>query len=405
MDFSTSLLRDLDARGFIYQCTDPTCLDELFENCDNLTFYLGFDPTCKSLHVGHIPWIKLVNKLQAAGASPIIVAGGATGMIGDPTWKDSERVMLGRDSITENTKSILSKLKSLIKFDGCKKNKAVLFNNYDWLSHINYIDFIRDFGPLFSVNKMLAMDSVSARLERQQHLSFLEFNYMLLQAYDFWHLSESHGCSLQIGGADQWSNMLAGADLIKRKSGRQVSVMTLPLLTTSSGKKMGKTENGAVWLDSSITSHFDFWQYWRNVDDRDVVKLLKLFTNIDIAEINSASKLVGTEKINEWKVRLADEVTSFVHPDSNIEGIKSGASGRLNDGDYQTFKIERAMQIDEALVIVQLAESKSAARRLIDGNGVKVDGKCVIDCRYTICQDAVVSVGKKRYVKIEFIGK
>jgi tyrosyl-tRNA synthetase len=404
MDFSTPLLRDLDKRGFLYQSTDTSYLDNLFGGGSDVTFYIGFDPTCKSLHVGHMLWIKLVNKLHASGVKPIIVAGGATSMIGDPTWKDSERVMLCRDSISENTGLILNKLKSLISFDG-SENNAKLLNNYDWLSRINYIEFLRDFGPLFSVNKMLAMDSVSTRLERQQHLSFLEFNYMLLQAYDFWYLNDAYGCSLQIGGADQWSNMLAGADLIKRKSGRQASVLTTPLLTTSSGKKMGKTENGAIWLDSSLTSHFDFWQYWRNVDDRDVVKLLKLFTDVDVAELDSVSNLVGTEKINEWKVRLADEVTLFVHPDANLDGIKSGALGRLDDGDYKIFKIAEAMQIDEALVATQLAESKSAARRLIEGNGVKVDGKGVIDCRYTIAKDSVISVGKKRYAKIEFGGR
>jgi tyrosyl-tRNA synthetase len=397
--FSNQILRDIDRRGFLYQYTDAGALDKLFNERGSVKFYIGVDPTCKSLHVGHMLWIKLVNKLQLAGASPIIIVGGGTGRIGDPTWKDSERVMLGEDSIRENIESILKGIRPLIKFDGCD-NFACLLNNDDWLSSINYMNFLRDFGPLFSVNKMLAMDSVSSRLERQQHLSFLEFNYMLLQAYDFLHLNVEYGCELQIGGADQWSNMLAGADLIKKRTGAQVSVATTPLLTTSSGKKMGKTERGAVWLDPLLTSPFDFWQYWRNIDDKDVAKLLKLFTEIEPEEAESVSEIVGTERINDWKIRLADEVTLFVHPDANLDGIKSGASGNLSEGEYNIHEIDGPMQVDEVMVLAGLAESKSAARRLIEGNGVRVDDNSVLDYRYTVANDAVLSVGKKRFIKV-----
>jgi tyrosyl-tRNA synthetase len=333
-----------------------------------------------------------VGKLQNAGLQPIIIVGGATSEIGDPTWKSTERVMLGREVIRSNAESILRKLRTLVKFvepgDGSDDatNVAKLLNNSDWLSKINYMEFLRDFGSLFSVNKMLTMDSVSARLQKQHHISFLEFNYMLLQAYDFLHLFENHGCALQIGGADQWSNMIFGVDLIRRKTGKQAFGLSMPLLTTSSGKKMGKTENGAIWLDSELTNPFDFWQYWRNVDDNDVTKLLKLFTDIELEEIDAVGELVGTARINDWKIRLADEITSFVHNDA--------------DSDYPTFAIPNPVKIDEALVLAKLSDSKSAARRLIDGKGIKVDGNVVLDGRYVVAKNAVITAGKKRFVRI-----
>ncbi|MDR3031402.1 MAG: tyrosine--tRNA ligase [Holosporales bacterium] len=403
-NFSNSILKDLNDRGFLYQFTDDKGLDDLFNSNKEIVFYVGFDPTAQSLHVGHLLWIKLVNKLQKAGLKPIVIIGGATSKIGDPTWKDKQRVMLDKNIIQNNTDSIMRKLSRLISFDD-SKSSAKLLNNDEWLSKINYLEFLRDFGPMFSVNKMLAMDSVSLRLERKQHLSFLEFNYMLLQSYDFLHLFETHNCKLQIGGADQWSNMIFGVDLIRRKTGKQAFGMSMPLLTTSDGKKMGKTENGAIWLDENLTTPFNFWQYWRNVSDSDVSKLLKLFSDLDIDEIDS---FVRSEKINEAKCILADSITKFVHPDTDLRSIKSTSIGLfgktfIDVDSLEIFAIPLGTTIDSALVISKLAESKTAARNLINGKGVKIDGVVVEDYKTRLAQNSVLSVGKKKFAKVKII--
>jgi tyrosyl-tRNA synthetase len=403
VDFSNEFLQDLKARGFLYQCTDFEALDELCCRGGKLTFYVGFDPTAKSLHVGHLLWIKLVEKLQNLGHNPIIICGGATSKIGDPTWKDKQRVMMNDETISENTTSILGKLRQLINFENCE-NPAKLLNNYTWLSEINYLEFLRDFGPLFSVNKMLAMDSVSTRLERQQHLSFLEFNYMLLQAYDFLYLFENYGCKIQIGGADQWSNMISGVDLIRRKTEERAIGLSIPLLTTSDGEKMGKTTGGTVWLNQDLTSPFNFWQYWRNVDDRDVAKLLKLFTDLSPDEADEKAGLAGSDRINEWKIFLADTITLFVHPDTDLDGIKSVATGHLDSGTgYDILKLEIPMPVEDVLVLANFTESKTESKRLIDGGGVKVDGITVTTYKQLIDKDSFISVGKKRFIKIKII--
>ncbi|NCB48894.1 MAG: tyrosine--tRNA ligase [Clostridia bacterium] len=405
--FSSPILQDLNLRGFLYQFTDAKAIDDLFCSKKDVVFYVGFDATAKSLHVGHLLWIKLVNKLQKAGAKPIIIVGGATSKIGDPTWKDTQRAMLDYQDILSNIDSIMFKLSRLIKF-GEENSSARLLNNDEWISKINYMEFLRDFGPLFSINKMLAMDSVSSRLERQQHLSFLEFNYMLLQAYDFLYLYENHNCVLEIGGADQWSNMISGVDLIRRKTGKQAFGMSLSLLTNSDGKKMGKTEKGTVWIDEKLTSHFDFWQYWRNVDDKDVVKLLKLFTDVEISEIEKFEKLVGTKEINEAKILLADEVTKFVHEDADIESIKKTASGLFHGTsdpaeNIEHFEIEKGTSIDKALVLLNLSKSQTLAKRLIEGKGVKLNGTIIEDFKYQIQEGGIISVGKKNFAKIKII--
>lgn len=402
--FLSPILNDLDRRGFIYQVTDLKALDNLFCGNEEIVFYIGFDPTAKSLHVGHLLWIKLVNKLQNLGIKPIIIAGGATSKIGDPTWKDKERVMLDYTTIIDNMNAIIEKLKKMIKFDNCD-NPAVLLNNDDWTSKINYMEFLRDYGSLFSVNKMLTMDSVSTRLERQQHLSFLEFNYMLLQAYDFLYLFENYNCKLQIGGADQWSNMISGVDLIKKKTGKTAVGMSMPLLTNSSGKKMGKTESGAVWLDEKLTSPFDFWQYWRNVDDRDVVKLMKLFSDIDVEEIEKYNLLVGQKEMNEIKILLADTITKLVHPDADLTAINNSAKGLFTDEQFgtesiETFELEKGIDICNALVLTNLATSLTAARRLIDGKGVKLNKQLIDRYNKLIDTDSILSVGKKKFAKI-----
>ena len=403
-NFSSPILNDLNSRGFIYQVTDPEALDKLFMSGEQITFYVGFDPTAKSLHVGHLLWIRLIQKLQKFGLRAIIICGGATSKIGDPTWKDKERVMLDYTDVLENIESITAKLKKLVKFENCE-NPARLLNNDDWISKINYMNFLRKYGSLFSVNKMLTMDSVSTRLARQQHLSFLEFNYMLLQAYDFLYLFENYNCQIQVGGADQWSNMISGVDLIRRKTGKIGIGMSMPLLTKSDGKKMGKTETGAVWMDESLMAPFDFWQYWRNIDDRDVTKLMKLFTDIDIAEIDTYDALIGTKEMNAKKIVLADAITSIVHPDVNLESIHNSATGVFNSSDNEilgldTYAIPQQTRIDKALVITGLASSQTSARRLIDGKGVKIDGNTVATYDALIVKSCLLAVGKKRLVKV-----
>ena len=401
----SSFLQELDNRGFLYQCTNIEKLDNIINNNDKLTFYLGYDPTAKSLHVGHLLWIRLVKKLSDAGHKPIILVGGATGKIGDPTWKETQRKMLDYNTVLENIESINKKLMSIFG-SNMKNNSITMVNNDDWLSKLNYMDFLRDFGPLFSVNKMLAMDSVSSRLQRQQHLSFLEFNYMLLQAYDFLYLFENYNCTLQIGGQDQWSNIISGIDLIRRKQSisdenadinkREAYGLSIPLLLTSNGKKMGKTESGTIWLNENMLSPFDFWQYWRNVDDKDVIKLMKLFTDLSIDEINRFEQYIGSKEINEAKIILADAVTSFVHPTANLEDIKSAASGKNASDAIYTVQLDNPLQLDKALVKAGLADSATQAKQLITGNGVRINDVVVNDYKYVIDKSCLVSVGKKK---------
>jgi tyrosyl-tRNA synthetase len=401
--FKNSLLSELNERGFLYQHTDKEGLDEQFKK-GKVTFYIGFDPTAKSLHAGHLLWITLVNKLQRAGHRPIVIVGGSTSIIGDPTWKDSQRVMLTQADVLENAESIMHKLRVCIDFDG-DSNSAILLNNSDWISEIKYLDFLSKYGMHFSVNRMLTMDSVSERLKRQQHLSFLEFNYMVLQAFDFLHLYKSEGCTLQIGGADQWSNIISGVDLIRKIEGNSAFGLTFPLLTNPDGKKMGKTERGTVWLDERLTSPFEFWQYWRSVDDKNVSKLLKLFTDLSIEEIESYNEHIGSPEINEAKVILADAVTSFVHPTADIPSIKTSASSALmgiasTAEHIETFVITRGTGVDKALVDTGLAKSLSEARRLIEGKGVKIDGVTVDSIKSTIDNECLISTGKKNFAKI-----
>ena len=349
------------------------------------------------MHVGHLLWIKLVNKLQQADHKAIVLVGGATGKIGDPTWKETQRKMLAYDTILDNINSINQKLKVLID-----SNNVLFVNNDDWLSKLNYMEFLRDFGPLFSVNKMLAMDSVSTRLERQQHLSFLEFNYMLLQAYDFLYLHENYNCTLQIGGQDQWSNMISGVDLVRRRTGHETFGMSIPLLVNSDGKKMGKTESGTVWLNENMLLPLDFWQFWRNVDDKDVIKLMKLFTDLPINEIESFEKFIGQKEINEAKIILADAVTSFVHPKANLNDIHNAATGVKSSNEIAEINLSESMSLDKVLVQAGFAPSLSQARRLIDGNGVKVDDTVVNQCKFEIDHTCVITVGKKKFKRIVF---
>lgn len=396
--FRSKLLDELNKRYYIYQTTDTEAVDQLFCSGKQVVFYLGYDPTASSLHVGHLLWIKLVNKLQAVGHRPIILVGGATGKIGDPTWKTQQRKMLSYETILDNVASISRKLSTLIKFTG--DNAVISVNNNDWLSDLKYMDFLRDYGALFSVNKMLTMDSVKTRLDQQQHLSFLEFNYMILQAYDFLYLFETYGCELQIGGQDQWSNMINGVDLVRKKAGKDVFGMSIPLLVNADGKKMGKTESGTVWLDEKLLSPFDFWQYWRNVDDRDVVRLLKIFTDLPLDEIDKYNEFVGCSKINDAKIILADNVTSFVHPTADLSSIKQSASSGVNSDAIDEIKISSPMTLDKVLKECGFVESVTQAKRLIEGNGVKVNGITQNKYDKIIDNSCLISVGRKKFKKI-----
>lgn len=402
--FKSELLQDFNKRGLIYQITDPLFLDNQLISGQQLVFYLGVDPTAKSLHLGHLLWIMFIKKMQNLGHKPIIIVGGATSKIGDPTWKNAQRVMLEDDVIKINIEHIKNLLKKLISFQGT--NPVVMLDNNDWTSNLNFLEFLREYGRFFSVNKMLSMDSVSARLENQQHLSFLEFSYSLLQAHDFLYLFQHHDCMLQVGGADQWSNIISGVDLVRRVTSKQIAGMTFPLLISASGVKMGKTENGAIWLDPSLTTPFDFWQYWRNIDDQDVIKLLKLFTNIPLCEINDMENWMGTQRVNEAKVRLADEVTSFVHPSENLESIHDTAkalfsSASTNMQEIKTFVLTKGITLDRAIVALHLANSVSEARRKITSGAVRVDKESITSIKYEIQKSCLISFGKKNFVKVD----
>lgn len=396
--FTNSLLQELFERGFVYQLTDQKGIDDLFNSNQPVTFYVGFDPTAKNLHIGHLFWIRLVRNLKIAGHNPIVLCGGGTAKIGDPTWKDKERSMLGYEVIQDNINSIISNLTRLI-------GDVKMVNNDDWLSKLNYLEFLRDYGSMFSINRMLSMDSVSERLKRQQHLSFLEFNYALLQAYDFLHLFDVENCKLQIGGADQWSNIISGVDIIRRVKGKDAYGLTMPLLTNANGIKMGKTVGGAVWLDGSMTSPFDFWQYWRNVDDRDVCKLLKIFTDLPISEIDKYEAMIGSKEINDAKIKLADFVTEFVHSKNDIDSIKLTVdslfgSGSTNMHDILEIQIDKDTPFDKAIFLSGLSSSMTHSRKLIEGNGVRIDGVVVNSMKHKIDKECIISVGKKNFVKI-----
>src|SRR5215204_1892482 len=309
-DYKSDFLRVLASRGFIHQVSEPEALDRLAA-ARRITAYVGFDCTAPSLHVGNLLSIMLLYWLQQTGHRPIALMGGGTTRVGDPSGKDESRRILTDDLINENLKGIREIFSKFLKFEAAGGN-AVMANNADWLNSLNYIDFLRDVGRHFSVNRMLSFDSVKMRLDRQQELSFLEFNYMILQAYDFVELNKRTGCVLQMGGSDQWGNIVSGIDLGRRMSNVQLFALTSPLITTSSGAKMGKTAAGAVWLNADLVSPYDYWQYWRNTDDGDVVRFLKLFTVLPLAEISRLAALQGSE-INEAKKVLATEATALVH--------------------------------------------------------------------------------------------
>jgi tyrosyl-tRNA synthetase len=358
-------------RGFIKQTVYEEDLRKLLET-ESVPFYVGFDPTADSLHIGHYIPIMAMAHMQRAGHKPIALIGGGTAMIGDPSGRTDMRLMMSKETIDANCKAFVKQMQRFIRFDG--ENAAVLANNADWLLNLNYVDFLRDFGVYFSVNKMLSCDCFKTRYERG--LNFLEFNYMLMQAYDFYVLFKKYGCRLQLGGNDQWSNILAGADAIRRKEGEAAYAMTFALLETSDGKKMGKTAKGALWLDKDKTSPYEFYQYFRNVEDVKVEECLKLLTFVELDEIRELTKHKD-ERINAAKERLAFEVTKLVHGEQEAVAAQARAraafGGSADELPTLNLDLDENASVVDIMTAAKVAASKSEARRLIEGGGVKLD--------------------------------
>ena len=408
----SNLINTLQSREFIYQSTNLEQLEK--KVIDNkIKAYIGFDCTAKSLHVGSLIQIMMLRWLQKFGHQPIILLGGGTTKIGDPSGKDAARKMLGDNDIEENKKSLKKVFNQFLNFDS--KNKAIILDNDEWLGELKYVEFLRDFGKHFSINRMINFESVKMRLDREQSLSFLEFNYMLLQAFDFYHLYKDQNCVLQIGGSDQWGNIINGVELIRKKLGKEVFGLTSPLLTTSSGTKMGKTESGAIWLNDDMLSSYEYWQFWRNTEDADVVKFLKLFTELPLDEINELSKLTGKE-INNAKIILADEATKLCHGIEASINAKSTAQKTFEDnsvGDnLPKFKItlneiNDDLPLFKLLVLSGLCESNGAARKLIQGSGARVNNNVINDINYMIQQNDFhdnklkLSAGKKKHILVQ----
>ena len=411
--FKSDFLRVLDERGFIQQTSDDQALDELFSQ-ETVTAYIGYDPTAASLHVGHLTQTMMLHWLQKTGHRPIVLMGGGTGMIGDPSFKDEARKLLTPESIEENLAGLKRSFDRYLKF-GDGATDAVMVNNADWLLDLNYISFLRDVGRHFSVNRMLSFDSVRLRLEREQSLSFLEFNYMILQAYDFVELNRRYGCRLQMGGSDQWGNIVNGIDLGHRMGTSRLFGLTSRLLTTASGAKMGKTAAGAVWLNAEMLSPYDFWQFWRNTEDADVGRFLKLYTTLPLDEIARLEALGGAE-INEAKKVLATEVTAMLHGREAAEEAAETARKTFEEGaladSLPTTLVEKA-ELDEGVGLLALfvkaglAGSNGEARRHVQGGAVRINDRPVDDARRMVSTadltaEGVVklSLGKKKHVLV-----
>ena len=405
-------LKEFKDRGFFYQCTGEENLSQLLDK-EKIRAYIGFDCTAESLHVGSLLQIMCLRLLQKHGHQPIVLLGGGTTRIGDPSGKDKTRTILSEEEIEKNINNIEKILKNFLD-DKDPKTKPIFVNNYTWLKNLNYISFLRDVGKHFTINKMLSFDSVKIRLEREQSLSYMEFNYMILQAYDFLELNKKEKCMLQIGGSDQWGNIVNGVDLIKRYSNNHVYGLTTPLITLASGAKMGKTESGAVWLDKKFVSAYDYWQFWRNIDDQDVLKFLKIFTDIDIDEIEN----IKDDNINELKILLANKATSMLHGEHEASKCQETAKQTFSEnslGDnLPTIQINKKMLGDnvsilDLVILSKLEISKSEIRRLIKGNGIKINGQAISDEKFLITEnlfkDSLIklSLGKKKHIKVELI--
>ena len=398
----STFLKEMSDRGYISQCTDIDNLDDLLSR-NRVKAYIGFDCTADCLHVGSLMQIMILRLLQKHGHQPIVLFGGGTTLIGDPSGKDSTRKIIQKKTIQNNILGIRDNFKKLLKQ---KKNKAILVNNENWLGKLNYINFLREVGSHFTINKMLTFDSVKIRLERQQSLSYMEFNYMILQAYDFFQLNKKYNCSLQLGGSDQWGNIVNGIELIRRINKKESYGLTTPLITTASGAKMGKTENGAIWLNEKKLSAYDYWQFWRNTDDKDVVKFLKYFTDLSLNEI---SDLETNEKnINKLKIILANEATALLHGKKKAKDAENTAKKTFEQGgvgkNLPVIKIKKSILINglnvlEFLSFTKIMSSKSEARRAIKNNGIKIDDKALTNI------DKIISYKdfkENNYIKISF---
>ena len=401
MTYQSDLLTTLTSRGYVHQMTDATALDALAGK-QVVPGYIGFDPTAPSLHVGSLVQIMLLRRLQQTGHKPIVLMGGGTGKIGDPSFKDEARKLLGEDGIKANVASIRRIFERFLTF-GDGPTDAVMLDNAEWLDALEYIPFLRDVGQHFSVNRMLAFDSVKLRLDREQSLSFLEFNYMILQAYDFLELSRRAECRLQMGGSDQWGNIVNGIELSRRMDGTEVYGVTTPLITTADGGKMGKTMSGAVWLHEDQLPHFDYWQFWRNTDDRDVGRFLKLFTDLPLDEIARLEALEGAE-INAAKIVLANEATAMCRGRAAAEQAAETARKTFEEGasgdSLPSYAVAGgAIGIVEALVGLGFVASNGEARRKIAEGAVRIDGEAVREPTATIdvASPVRLSLGKKRH--------
>ena len=401
-------IREFKDRGFFYQCTDENELSNVLSK-EKIKGYIGFDCTAQSLHVGSLLQIMCLRQLQKYGHRPIVLLGGGTTRIGDPSGKDKTRKILDENEIEKNIKSIEIVLRKFLSSDD-EKTSPIFVNNYTWLKDLNYISFLRDIGKHFTINKMLSFDSVKIRLEREQSLSYMEFNYMILQAYDFLELNKKENCLLQIGGSDQWGNIVNGVDLIKRYSSKEVFGLTTPLITLASGAKMGKTESGAIWLDKGLLSPFDYWQFWRNTDDRDVIKFLKMFTDISLEKINK----IKDQNINELKTLLANETTKMLHGEEESKKAEDLAKSTFKENssgeNLPSLNINKELLGKSIIDLIEFVSndlSKSEIRRLIKNNGIKIDNEKVLDERFTIDNKIFkekgfikLSIGKKKHFKI-----
>jgi tyrosyl-tRNA synthetase len=403
-------LKEFKDRGFFYQCTNENDLSKLLDN-QKIKAYIGFDCTAECLHVGSLLQIMCLRLLQNHGHQPIVLLGGGTTRIGDPSGKDKTRKILLESKIKKNTTNIQKILKKYLNTNN-KKTNPIFVNNFSWLKGLNYISFLRDIGKHFTINKMLTFESVKNRLEREQSLSYMEFNYMILQAYDFLELNKKKNCLLQIGGSDQWGNIVNGVDLIKRFSNNQTYGLTTPLITLANGAKMGKTENGAIWLDKKYLSPYDYWQFWRNTDDRDVIKFLNYFTDLTFDEIEN----LKNKNINDLKILLANKTTEMLH--GNNEAIKCEKTARetfsenSSGSNLPSIKLskrdlDKNINIIDLIIFSKLESSKSEIRRLIKGNAIKINNKIVEDEKFIIDQKLFdknyfkLSIGKKRHLKIQ----
>ena len=404
-------LKEFTERGYFFQCTNEQDLSKLLDN-SKIKGYIGFDCTAQSLHVGSLLQIMCLRLLQKHGHQPIVLLGGGTTRIGDPSGKDKTRAILDEKTIEKNILNIKKIFKTFL--DSKNKNtKPIFVNNYKWLKELNYISFLRDIGKHFTINKMLSFDSVKLRLEREQSLSYMEFNYMILQAYDFLELNNKENCLLQIGGSDQWGNIVNGVDLIKRYSNNQAYGLTTPLITLSSGAKMGKTESGAIWLDKKLLSPYDYWQFWRNTDDKDVLKFLRIFTDIELQEIEK----IKNKNINELKILLANLCTEMLHGDKEAKLSEKTAKKTFEEKSLglglpivkiNQNQIDQKINIINLIVLSKLEVSKSETRRIIKNNGVKINNVTINDEKFLITNNLFdnekklkLSLGKKRHVKVE----